>query len=345
MAPRGHVGELRDRRIGEPGLQVVLVHRDERGEEDRARGDPDERRRRPRRGEEVDAEDVDDDLQDAENARLHDGDGVEEGRHRRRRHHGVRQPGVGGHQRRLADAVGVEEEERDEERRRGFRVHGEEPARRELRRPGDREGPGDRGEEKADRGAHQDAEVDAAPALRVFVALVGDEREGRERQDLVEDEQRKEVRGVGDAERRADGDGEAHVKARLPRLVVAAHVADRIDRIDEPEPRGDQAEHRAEGLDLEGERRAGDDLEKLHARTIPRPDRPEDEDGAQDEKAGRRQRHRLPQVGVRVEARDGERREKRQEESEEDRGFGGDHCAPRISASAARVAIPPVSAV
>ena len=89
------------------------------------------------------------------------------------------------------------------------------------------------------------AEVDAPARARLGVAVVGDQRIGHQRQRLVEQEQGQQVGGEGDAHRRRQREREADVEAGLVRLVVGAHVADRIDRVDDPQPRGDQREQHA----------------------------------------------------------------------------------------------------
>ena len=94
-------GQVVDRGEGEPPLQIVLGKGKKVGRDDR-KGDHDGedgpeiqigKRRRP--------EDVEDDPQATENACFDDGDGVEQGAHRGRRHHGRGEPFMEGHDRRL----------------------------------------------------------------------------------------------------------------------------------------------------------------------------------------------------------------------------------------------------
>jgi hypothetical protein len=61
------------------------------------------------------------------------------------------------------------------------------------------------------------------------------ERIGRERQHLVEQEQCDQVSGERNTHRRRERYGEHHVEARLVLFVVAAHVADRVQGIDDPQ--------------------------------------------------------------------------------------------------------------
>src|SRR3546814_4921680 len=65
---------------------------------------------------------------------------------------------------------------------------------------------------EADRGAEQQSEIDPPAALRLRGPLVHHQRIGRERQGLVEDEQREHVAGEGDAHGGGDRDGEADVE-------------------------------------------------------------------------------------------------------------------------------------
>ena len=61
-------------------------------------------------------------------------------------------------------------------------------------------------------------------------------------------------------------DGEADVERRLARLGVGPHVADRIERIDDPQARGHRGEQHAQRLDREGDRQAGQHVEQVDCR-------------------------------------------------------------------------------
>ena len=183
---------------------------------------------------------------------------------------------------------------------------------------------------------------------RLGVRLVGDQRIGRKRQDLVEDEEREQVLREGDAHRRPQRHRETDVEARLTRLVVAAHIADRIDRIDDPQRRGDEREQHPERLDLEREAQArhDGDVERLRPRAGQhmRQQAP----GCQAESAGRHQRHRLADIRMTVEQRDHQRAEQRDRQGGKDQGFGRKgqhHLSPPSSVSAIRLATPTVSCV
>ena len=221
------------------------MHRDCGSKDDRACSDPKNRRRGARLVEEIDAENVDRYLEDREHARFHNGDGVEEGGDRRRRDHRVWQPWMDWHQRGLTNAERVKRHKDAGDRARLVDMARKKAADREIGRARNRIGPHDRRQEETDGGREQDAEINAATIARLVIALVRDEREGRQRQHFIEDEEREQVRRIGDADRRRDGDGEAHEEASLMLLVVPAHIADRIERINDPEPRRDHGEHRA----------------------------------------------------------------------------------------------------
>ena len=110
-----------------------------------------------------------------------------------------------------------------------------------------------RRQQQHDRRAEQDAQVRAPALARFRRAVVRDQRVGDQREQFVEDEQREQVRREGDAHRRSEGQREAHVEPRLVSLVIAPHVADGVQRIDDPQSGGDEREQHAQRLDLEGE--------------------------------------------------------------------------------------------
>ena len=112
--------------------------------------------------------------------------------------------------------------------------------------------PDDGGQQKTYRRGQQDPEVDPTGAHRFFSAMVSDQRVGRQRQYFVKDEDGQQVGGKRDAQCRRDRHRETRVEARLIHLVVASHVADGVDRGDDPQAGGDEAEEHAERLDLEG---------------------------------------------------------------------------------------------
>ena len=124
----------------------------------------------------VEAEDVDGDLQDREDARLDHRHRVQQRADRGGRHHGRRQPAVEGHQRRLADAEDVTAASRIPSRAGDAVPAGCRP-RCKVQRAGEVPGPDHGQQQKADRGAEQDAQVDAPAALACLRAAVGDQRD------------------------------------------------------------------------------------------------------------------------------------------------------------------------
>ncbi len=117
---------------------------------------------------------------------------------------------------------------------------------------GDGPSPDHGGQLQHDRRADQDSEVDPPGAFRLFGAGMRDQRKRRNRQHFVEHEQRQHVAGEGDAERARYGDGEAHVEPGLVLFMVSTHVADRIDRGDDPQKACDAGKQHAERFDGEG---------------------------------------------------------------------------------------------
>ncbi len=262
------VRKLTDRRVGESRLEVVFAHGNHRSEDDGGTGHVGDPATRADVGQQVDAEDVDRHLEDGEHAGLDHRHRVQQRAHRRRRHHGGGQPAVEGHDRGLADAEHVERKQHGNDAGRGLVA--QDTAGGEVERAGQRPGPYDRDELKTDGGAEQQAEVDAPGAARLCAAAVGDQRVGGKRQHLVEDEQREHVGGQRDAHGAGDGDGEADVEARLVLLVVAAHVADRVERGDDPQQARHQREQHAEGLHLERDGQPGQGLDQHQRRAPPR---------------------------------------------------------------------------
>ena len=168
------------------------------------------------------------------------------------------------HQRRLADAEHAQREQAGE--RTVAELAAEDATGREVGAAGDEPDEHQRRQQEEDRRAHQQAEIDAPAAARGVGAVMRDERVGDQRQQLVEDEQREQVAGERDAHRRRQREREADVKARLVHFAVAAHVADRVQRVDDPQARRDQREQHAQRLDLQGDGQARQHRGQGHAR-------------------------------------------------------------------------------
>ncbi len=342
------VRKLRHGRIGEPRLQIVLMHGDGGSKQDRARRNPHEGRARPGLRHEVDPENVDRHFQYGENARLHDRHRVQEGRHRRRRDHGVRQPGMRRHQRRLADAENIKPHQHPGDRRDGVGMSGQNSADRKIGGAGDGVGPCDRRQQQADGGGHQHAEINASAKPRLFIPVMGDERESRQRQHFIENEEREQVRRESDPHGGGNRHCEAHEKACLMRFAVPAHIADGIDRIDDPQPARNHREHGAERLCFKCERQAADHVEQFDRRARAAGHRRKDLDRKREQHAARDQRRRLAQIRLFIEKPDGDKADIRQAKRQKNRQFCRHHGAPPamdINASAARWAISPVRSV
>ena len=137
------------------------------------------------------------------------------------------------HQCGLADAEHVQTHQ---DRQQGFvDLAVEDAAEREVACPGYGICPDDRRQQQADGCGQKDAEIDARATAGFIGLLVGDERVGGQRQHFIEDEKRQQIVCVGDAHGRAKRDGETGIEACLVLLVVAAHVADGIERCDDPQ--------------------------------------------------------------------------------------------------------------
>ena len=219
------------------------------------------------RAQEVEAEDVDQHLEHREHAGLDHRHRVQQRAHRRGRHHRRRQPAVERHERGLADAEHVEHQQHG-----GGPLAdraGEDSARAEVEGPRLHPGPEDREELQQDRRRQQDAEIGPARTPRLLAAAVGHQRVGRERQRLVEEEEREHVAGEGDADGAGERDREADVVAGLVLLLVGADVADRIDRRRDPEEGRDQREQHPQRLEREGDRQARHDVEQRDPRRRP----------------------------------------------------------------------------
>ena len=290
-------------------------------------------------GECVDAEDVDHHLQHGEHAGLDDGDGVQQRTHRRRRHHGGRQPEVERHQCRLADAEHIERQQKAKET--GTQLAFEDSARLEVERARNHAGCDDGRKQEHHRGAKQQPQIHAPRAHRLRRGLVRDQRIGRERQRLVEDEQREQVLRERDAHGGGNRDGEANVVRRLPRLVVAAHVADRVDRVDDPKRSRNEGEQHAQRLDLERQLEARHHLVYGYLRPRTGQDVRQQAPDEEGELGGRRQRDGLAQIGRAVKERQQERSHQRNDHCSNHEQFRGelrDHLSPPSSILAAAAA-------
>ncbi len=120
--------------------------------------------------------------------------------------------------------------------------------------------------------------------------MVVDERIGHEAQNLVEDHQREQIGREGTPDGGGETGGEAGEEAGLRVLVQVPHVADGIDRCDDPKERGNGGKHHAERIDTEGEGDARQDLEQAEIKSTTRKHRGchRDDDREHDDRGKRR---------------------------------------------------------
>ena len=126
---------------------------------------------------------------------------------------------------------------------------------------------------------------------------MGDERVGRQRQNLVEDEQGQQVLGEGDADGGRNGHGEEEIETGLVDFMVATHVANSVERCDNPQTRCDQAEQHPQRLDAESQRQAGQHLQQLDGRSTPSHDFGQDRQDHEKSRTAGHQGDGFAQVG------------------------------------------------
>ena len=342
-----HIGKLTDGGVGQAPLEVVGAQRHHRGRDD---GETSHHHQpvggagHTRCGEIVDAKYVDDHLHHAEHAGLDHRHRVQQGRHRRGRHHCGRQPPMKRHQRRLADAEHAQRQQPGQARLPEFA--GQDTAGREVGGAGKKPDEHQRRQQEDDRGAHQQGEIHAATGARLVGAMVRDQRVGDERQQLVEHEQREQVAGKGDAHRGRKRQCKKDVKARLVRLVVAPHVADRVERIDDPQTRGDEREQHAQRLDPERDLQPRQHGEKLNRGPRATQHHRQQRQHARQQQRGRGECGGFAQVRQAPRQRDQRRARQRHHQRGENRLLGRQHQrSPPISSAAACAAEPTVKEV
>jgi hypothetical protein len=86
---------------------------------------------------------------------------------------------------------------------------------------------------------------------------LGDQRIGRQREHLVKQIEGQQVGRKGHADGRRNGDGKRGEIAGLRMLLERAHVADGIERGEEPEDRSDQGKEHPHGIDPQRQRHPG----------------------------------------------------------------------------------------
>ena len=254
-----------------------------------------------------------------------------------------------GHQRCLPYAEGIEPQEHRQDPTHLIYMGGENAAKLEVRRPGNGVGPDNGRKQQPDRSRQKDAKINPPAIARFRVAIMRDQREGRKRQHFIEDEEREKVRRISNADGRRDRHRERHEEPGLMVFIMSAHIADRIDRVDQPKPRRNDGEHRAQWFGPELDRQPINDLDKLIARAMACPHRQKDGDGHDKDEPCGDQRRGFTQVWLLIKKPDRDKQYERRAEREHNSETGRDHCAPPlaivIKACAARSAIPPVRSV
>ena len=232
----------------------------------------------------------------------------------------------------------------EETERGGAELAAEDAAGSEIERAGGDAGPRDRRQQEEGRGAEKGEQIDAAADPRLIGAAMGDERIGGDGEQFVEQEQGEEIGREGDPHRGGDGDREADIERGLPRRLFGAHIADRIDRVDDPQGRGDEGEEHPERLDREGDREPRDDVENGEGRTHAGQDVRKERGHGREQQQRAGKGDRLAKIRPCREQRDQQRRRCGDDKRRCDEEFGS-HRRPARSVSAARRARPTVMSV
>ena len=174
--------------------------------------------------------------------------------------------------------------------------------------------------------------------------MVGNQWIGRKGQYLVEDEQGEHVAGKRHAQGARDGHREENVEPGLVRFAMPAHVPDGVQRRHDPEPRGDQTEEHAQGLNFKCQCQARQHLENLYARPRSGDDFRNQGENHEKQHATGCQRGRLTEIGPPSEKTDHRGPEKGQQNGNQ-RGVGSGHGATPRSQPAARRETPTVKDV
>jgi len=230
------VGKLAHRGIGQPRLKVVLGQRDDRGRKDGEGNKIGRGHAQVEAFHQVCAEDVEHDPRGAEHAHLHHGHSVQQGRHRRRRNHGPRQPVVQRH-----DAVfGKAQQAADVEHRgQGIADPAVEDAlvavvgKVQIAREHVDDDHG--GQHQTLGRSGQVDDILARAFIPLFVLVVGHQGVGADADHLIEQVEGKEVVRKGHAHGSEQGQRETDAEAGLGVLLEAAHVARRVEHGDNPQ--------------------------------------------------------------------------------------------------------------
>ena len=182
--------------------------------------------------------------------------------------------------------------------------------------------------QQANRGAQEHPKVDAGPALGLLGPLVGNQRIGRQGEDLIEDEQREHVLREGNANGCKNCNRKAGKKSCLVFLAGTAHVTNCIDRGEYPKARCNQCEDHSKGFDGKAKRNPRDDLKQGHPKGLTRLD--SQEDAKHGSKDSQRTGHHeaVSQVWTPAKQCDAEGRNQRQKDRQENERFTGHGSGP-----------------
>ena len=274
-----HVGELRERRIREHALDVVLHDGKQRRAEHRDRRDDADRGEHPGTRVEEDLEQPPDQV---DTGRDHRG-GVDQRRHGRGARHGVGEPHV---QRELGGLPDRAPEQQDGRHRHvegghagrahrvghGADVAGGEPGGRDQREDAEHEG------DVTDAGG--DERLDRGVGVLLHLPPMPDQQVGAEPHDLPPDQQLDQVVGDDNGEHRRREDREDDVEPGEP--LVGVHVAQRVD-VHHQRDRGDDDEHDRgepihEDADLQMERADLEPRDRALVRAVSLHEVPQDAD-------------------------------------------------------------------
>ena len=244
-----HQAERGDGGIGKHQLQVGLAHGQHRADDERHAA---ERRqnRHPRRG--IAHHRVQPHQQI--NARLHHGCGVQIGRNRGRRLHGVRQPEMERKLRRLGERTAENQNEGSEIKRAlpQYVTAGQQFGK--PVRAGDILDRQHAGEQRQTTAAGHHQRLDRGAARGILFMVEADEQEGCNRGQLPEDEQHQQPIGDHHAEHCAH---EHEHEGQEPRLLrVALHIAPGIEHDQRSDAGDQQREGQRKAVDQEGEAQA-----------------------------------------------------------------------------------------
>ena len=160
------------------------------------------------------------------------------------------------------------------------------------------------GQQEGFGGADQIDHITPAASPGSVVFFVVDQRVGDQAQRFIKDYQREQIGGKSPAH----SGGERHCKSsEKPGLVLflqTAHIADGIERREDPQQARNGGEHHAERIDPEGEINAGQDFKQGQFRGVSRQHRWGQRYHDEEFKQGRDQRYHVAGIRAAVQQQD-----------------------------------------